>query len=424
MLSSSSTSKRTFRRRILVSLLCLSAGISLVYFWSDICLWRTEANLQQRKNVAAEKWLKRSRWFSRGVDQRTCLLQLRVARRSGDFREVERLLNQASKVGVPRKELERERWLAMAQTNQFEAMQSHWNDLLKDARDDEPEIARAHYTWAMIYHNHELAKWTLELWHQDYPNDPEPLILTGRYHQSMTSWESSERAYRAALDVAPENADCQLSLAKVLQIRLKTDEAIPLFQKYLRQRPNDASAQQGLAESLATRGEVDKAIQTFQEGLKSHPDNLMLLKSCGELMLSSGDAAGAAVLLEKAYKMVPEHANLANSLARAWKASGRAAEAEPLFAFVAESQPKLLEMGAMEKQLRDQPNNLELRMKIAEIVARFVSRRDAIRWYENLLLIAPKYKPAHEELVKLYQSLGEDKLAMRHATGFEQDAKP
>lgn len=395
----------------------------MVYFWSDLCLWRAEANLTRRNQIAAENWLKRSRWFSQGLDQRTCLLQLRVARRSGHFREVERLLNQASKVGVHRKELERERWLAMAQTNQFDAMQSHWNDLLNDARDDEPEIARAHYAWAMIYHNHDLAKWTLELWHQDYPKDPEPMLLLGRYYQSMTSWESSEKAYREALSIAPENEECQLSLAKVLQIRLKTDEAIPLFQKYLRQHPNDATAIRGLAESLATRGEVEKAIQMLQEALKTHPDDFMIQKSCGELMLSKGDTVGAAAILEKAYQTVPEHANLANSLARAWKACGRTAEAEPLFAFVAESQPKLLEMGAMEKQLRDQPNNLELRMKIAEIVARFVSRRDAVRWYENLLLIAPNYKPAHQELVKLYQSLGEDKLAMRHADGLEQDSK-
>ena len=395
----------------------------MVYFWSDFCLWRTEANLTRRNHIAAENWLKRSRWFRPGLDQRTCLLQLRVARRSGNFREVERLLNQASKLGVARKELERERWLAMAQTNQYDAMQSHWNDLLKDARDDEPEIARAHYTWAMIYHNHDLAKWTLELWHQDYPKDPEPMLLLGRYYQSMTSWESSEKAYREALSIAPENEECQLSLAKVLQIRLKTDEAIPMFQKYLRQHPNDAAAVRGLAESLATRGEVDKAIQMLQDTLKIHPDDFMIQKSCGELMLSKGDTVGAAAILEKAYRLIPEHANLANSLARAWKACGRAAEAEPLFAFVAESQPKLIEMGAMEKQLRDQPNNLELRMKIAEIVARFVSRRDAVRWYENLLLIAPNYKPAHQELVKLYQSLGEDKLAMRHANGLEQDSK-
>ena len=161
----------------------------------------------------------------------------------------------------------------------------------------------------------------------------------------------------------------------------------------------------------------------LQEAMKSHPDDFMLQKSCGELLLSSGDAVSAAAILERAYQTIPEHANLANSLARAWKASGRAAEAEPLFAFVAESQPKLVEMASLEKELRNQPDNLELRMRIAAIVARFVSRRDAIRWYENLLMIAPKYKPAHEELVKLYRSLGEEKLARLHSDEPDQDSR-
>ena len=75
------------------------------------------------------------------------------------------------------------------------------------------------------------------------------------------------------------------------------------------------------------------------------------------------------------------------------------------------------------RELLDTAVDTSKRSLNAEIVARFVSRRDAVRWYENLLLIAPNYKPAHQELVKLYQSLGEDKLAMRHANGLEQDSK-
>ena len=137
----------------------------------------------------------------------------------------------------------------------------------------------------------------------------------------------------------------------------------------------------------------------------------MLEKACGELLLSAGKSAESVTLLEKAYRAVPEHANLANSLARALKASGRAAEAEPLFAFVTESQPQLTELANLEKQLQGDQNNLELRMKIAAIVAKYVSRRDAIRWYENLLAISPKHKGAHQELVILYRSLGDETQA-------------
>jgi tetratricopeptide (TPR) repeat protein len=404
-----------------ILLACLAGVLMLlVYFWNDVCLWRAEANLTKRNHAAAANWVKRSLWLGSELDSRTCLLQLRIARRLGDFREVEAKLKQAEVVGVPRADIQRERWLAMAQTNQFEAMQSHWNELLQNARDDEPEIARAHYTWAVLHHNHDLAKRTLDLWHQDYPRDPEPLMLTGRFYQSKVDWGAAEKAYRQAFAVAPNNDEVRLALANALQVRLNTNEAIPLYQKYLSTHPDDLKAVRGLAESLATSGDVEAAIRLLQDTLKKHPDDFWLQKSCGELLLSSGDATAAAAVLEKAYQSVPEHANLANSLARALKASGRGGEAEPLFAFVAESQPQIAEMANLEKELHRDQNNLELRMKIAAIVAKYISRRDAIRWYENLLMIAPKYRPAHQELVDLYRSLGEEKQAESHSNYLEQ----
>ena len=424
VLVSSLLSNPTVGRRFLISFAGLIASLTLfIYFWGDLCRWRSLVKLSERDHSAAARWIQRSMWFSSNPAPGTYLLQLKIARRTGDFREVERLLHEASKAGVPRKEIQRERWLAMAQTNQFEAMQSHWDELLKDARDDEPEIARAHYAWAMLYHNHDLAKWTLELWHEDYPQDPEPLVLLGRYCQSMFNWEGAEKAYRDALAIAPNNDECQMLLAKALQVRLNTTEAIPLFENYLRRHPDDLTAVRGLAESLATRGDYAEAIRIFQEALQKDPNDALLQKSYGELLLSSGDAVAAVAVLEKAHHTIPEHANLANSFAKALKACGRSSEAEPLFAFVAESQPKLVEMANLEKQLRDQPGNLELRMKIAAIVAKFVSRRDAIRWYENLLSVAPKYKPAHQELADLYRALGEEKLARLHLLELEQESR-
>jgi tetratricopeptide (TPR) repeat protein len=126
--------------------------------------------------------------------------------------------------------------------------------------------------------------------------------------------------------------------------------------------------------------------------------------------------------LETAFRTIPEHANLAYSLARALKACGRATEAEPLFAFVTESRPQLDLVINLEKQLQTEPGNLELRMKIASITAKYVSRRDAIQWYLNLLQVVPNYIPAHEALADLYQQLGEDKLAEFHAQQMRSDS--
>jgi tetratricopeptide (TPR) repeat protein len=294
--------------------------------------------------------------------------------------------------------------------------------LLSDPRDDGPEIARAYYAWSMLHHDLSGAEKTLKLWHEDYPRDAEPLALLGRFYEALLNWERAEDAYRRALDLAPGNDGYQMSLANALQVRLKTNEAIPLYEDYLRRHPDDAVALQGLAQCMATNGDLEAAVRLLRKALQKNPDDLGTQKACGEVLLSAGDAAAAVAVLEKAYRAVPEHANLAYSLARALKECGRGAEAEPLFAFVAESRPQLDQMLALEKQLRREPENLELRMKIAAITAKYVSRGDAIRWYDTLLKIAPEYGPAHEALADLYRLTGDADLAERHA-GFARQGK-
>ena len=403
------------RVQLIVRLVFLVSVIGLVlYFWSDFCLWRADANLSKRNHESAANWVDRRFWINTETDPRTCLLQLRIARRRGDFREVERQLTEAAQLGVPKAKIERERLLATVQTNQFGQMERRWGELLNAPGDDGPEIARAYYTWNILDHNLKQAEKTLKLWHADYPRDAEPLALTGRFYQSIENWEGAEDAFRQAFALAPENSEYQLSLAKVLQIRLKTKDAIPLYQNYLRKHRDNLVAIQGLAECAAVNGDLKTSIQLLQGAMKQNPDDFATQKAYGETLLAAGDAPAAVSVLEKAYRTMPEHANLAYSLARGLKACGRTSEADPLFAFVAESRPQLDQMIKLEKQLQTHPKNLELRMQIASITAKYVSRRDAIRWYENLLQVSPNYVSAHEVLADLYRQLGDEKLAQAH----------
>ena len=134
---------------------------------------------------------------------------------------------------------------------------------------------------------------------------------------------------------------------------------------------------------------MESAVQLLRRAAEKNPDDATIQKAYGELLLSSGSSADAAGVLEKAYQATPENANLANVLARAWKACGRKSDAEPLLAFVAESRPELDQLLVIEKELRANPNNLELRMKVAAITAKYVSRHDGIRWYQQVVRFRP-----------------------------------
>jgi tetratricopeptide (TPR) repeat protein len=396
----------------------------LLCSWSDFCLWRADAVLNRRDHDAAATWVARSQWLSRGTDAQTSLLQLRIARRRRDFREVRRHLQEAAQMGAPPREIERQRLLFLAQSGQYREMQHHWAQLLSDQRDDGPEIAHAYYNWSMLNHHLSQAERTLKLWHEDYPRDVEPLALLGRYYEAQVNWEAAEDAYRRALTLAPASDEHRLSLAKALQNRLKSKEAVPLYEDYLRRHPDDATALAGLAQCAATNGDLATALDLLRRADQASPDDVVVQKAYGEMLLSAGDAFTAVVVLQRAHRAVPENANLANALARSLKGCGRIDEAEPLFTFVAESRPQLEKLNHLEKQLRREPDNLELRMEIASITANYVSRRDAMRWYQALLQVAPDYDPAHQALAELRRLTGDPPIATDQADALPRELQP
>jgi tetratricopeptide (TPR) repeat protein len=261
----------------------------------------------------------------------------------------------------------------------------------------------------------DLVPQILDLWHRDYPKDVEPLALAGRYFQMLEDWDEAEKAYRSALSLEPENDDLRLSLGKALKSLLKTKDAISLFQDYLSRHPDDLEAIRGLANCYSTAGDLDGAIQMLRKAHQKYPEDFETQKLFGEMLFASGEPTAAVEVLERAHRAVEEDAGLAYQLAGALKACGRVSDAEPLFAFVSEARPYMDVKFKMEKELLRQPRDLELRMKIAEITAKYISRRDAIRWYLTVLQLSPNFLPAHQSLAELYRQLGDEKLAEYHA---------
>jgi predicted Zn-dependent protease len=401
------------RRQIGYVGLLLVPLLAIGWFWSDFCLWRAEANLVLRKHAAAEQWIDRSRW-GRENTARSCLARLRLARRTGRFQDVERLLRQAQKCDLPDAVLQREQWLALAQTQQFDQVSSHWSELLSDPRDDEPEIARAFVVWASSRHLIDDALRVLALWEQDYPDDPEPFALQGQIEAALNHSEGSIAAYRKALALAPGNNNYRLGLATALQNRLQLDEAAQLFQECVERMPDNSSAVRGLANTCASQGKFDKALPMLVESLKRFPDDLGLQQTLGELYLAQGESAAAVPYLERVHAAHPENADLAYSLARALKAVHRDAEADQLFDFVTESREPLGSLKSLEERLAQHPDDRVLLFQIAQIAAKYKSRQEAIRWLEKLLLIDPQYRPAHEALSDLYRLTGDPEKSGRH----------
>ncbi len=412
--------RRSLSRRWLGVSLAIVAVLLFGWFWSDFCLWSAHGNLVLRKNAAAEQWLDRSRW-GRPIPARSCLLQLRLARRLGRYHEVESLLRQAQRSGVSDVEIQREQWLAMAQTQKFDQVSPHWSELLSDPRDDEPEIAKAFVIWASSHQYIDEAFRVVSLWEQDCPDDPESFALHGQLGMAMNQEQIAVDCYRKALALAPGNDDYRMALAEALKKRLELDEAAALFQDCIQRQPDRVAALRGLGLVYAAKGETEKSISVFKNALKRFPDDLDLHQALGEVYLAKGNDAAAVPYLERIYEAQPENADLAYSLAQGFKAVKREQDAARLFEFVAESRKPLSQLKTLEEQLAQNPKDMDLRLQIASIAAKYKSRTEAIRWLEKLLLISPNHRQALEQLSELRRVTEELEKSARHPQA-ESDA--
>lgn len=395
--------ERLRRKRPVLFGALLAVVVAAAFFWSDFCLWRAEAAFVLRNDPAAERWVRCGAWGCRN-DARLCLLQLKLARRRQRYQDVQQLLHQAQKRGVPAAEILREQWLAMAQTQQFDEVSHHWPELLSDPRDDEPEIGKAFVIWASSRHLINEANHVLELWQKDYPRDPEPLGLQGQLALAMNHDEGAVIAYRKAVSLAPNSVGYRIGLATALLNRLELNEAATHFHQCLQTEPDNLPAIRGLAQVYTSQGELDRALVLLKEARKRFPDDLGLQQTLGEVYLAQGNSVEALPFLERIHQVRPEDAEIAYNLAKALKSLGHDSDAAPLFEFVSESREPLGQLKSLEEQYRNNPKNVDLLLQIAQISAKYKSRVEAIRWLEKLLLIAPGNRAAQDMLRQLKQT--------------------
>jgi len=109
----------------------------------EVALWRGAANIESRNHTAALTWLQTA--GAVGADRAELdYLKARCYRRLGELKKVEHHLTRARDAGWDMKQLEREQWLALAQSNQWGQMSDHWADLFEHAGSDGPEISQAY----------------------------------------------------------------------------------------------------------------------------------------------------------------------------------------------------------------------------------------------------------------------------------------
>ncbi len=150
--------------------------------------------------------------------------------------------------------------------------------------------------------------------------------------------------FRKAVEINPKSQEAALGLARSLAKDGKLAEAEPVYRQIAETTPETLLE---LATLLEGAGRAPEAAEIYAK----FPNNAAARERAGEILLESGKAAESIPQLEAAVQQSPTAANRF-ALAMAYNVTKQYDKAEPLFAAA----------------LKDEPNNLTLRMTYARVL--------------------------------------------------------
>ncbi len=407
----SETSKRTRRWTWL-----FLAGVLLSSSWwltCEIAIWRAFVCLEAREHSAALSWLTLASRLRSGSAE-THYLLARTHRRLRQFEAVTRHLERSLALGYSSRLLEREQWLAQAQTGQFAAMKSHWSDLFANAGSDGPEISKAFVTGTLAQLRLRDATKVLDAWQADFPDDPDQYFLRGQLAFVQLDHAAAAIQFRQTIQRQSSHDEARFLLATCLMNIGEIAEAAAQLERVLQRQPDHVDAEVALASCFAKLDRLDEARQRLQTVMKHSPKHVGALLEFGNLELAAKHSVEALPVLRRAAELKPEDREVIYSLAKALQATGANEEAHQKFAFVDEATKALLRLKILSNRLLKEPDNLDLRFEIAQITWSYQSRAEGAKWWLSLLEIEPRHVATHQALAEHFRRTNDLERAARH----------
>lgn len=386
---------------------------------AEVSLWRAQAAIDSREHVSAGRWLTVARVVVPipliGADLgEFYFLSARLNRRLEKFDRVSDELRKARSHGWDVAAVEREQWIALAQTGRFDRVASHIADLLTDAGSDGPEICEAYVAWLLSRFKLASAHRVIDVWQQDFPESGEPYFQRGRIHTVTKNWTAAVEQYSEALQRDPHRTDVRLMRAKAQIQLVRYSEAAADLEAVLRAEPEHIEARIVHTQCLSNLGQADAACRLLEAVVDEHPESSEALSLLGRIEQKQGNQEAALAALEKAVSIRPIDSDARYALGKTLRAQGRDAEAKAHFDFVAESTRALLKLGQLTEKLVQKPDDVELRFEVGRLTWEWRSRDVGEQWLRSVLDYDAKHVGTHKVLAEHYLVLGDQERAAHH----------
>ncbi|HVA46667.1 MAG TPA: tetratricopeptide repeat protein [Pirellulales bacterium] len=349
-------------------------------------------------------------------------------REAGHIDEVRTHLEQAMKLGWPKKEVRFQLTLLAFQAGDREAELELRKMLLRPLPDD---TARQIYTSLTLGYLAEYrmsdAMLVLDYWVRWQPQLAYPRLLRAEIFELTQQALKQEEEYQTVLEIEPANYAAHLGLGHVLQAKHDSKHALEHFRFCHQQWSADPAAMSGIAACLKHEGRLDEAKQVLTEMLEANrlppPQRAAALSALAEFAEQQQDLPLAVKLLAEAVALDDHNSQLHYRLGVCLAKTGRKKEAKRSTERAHELEQLAQRQSELELDLVTRPQDAELRYELGEVLQKSGYPKASAAMMLSALRWNPLHPGAHQALVKYYEELGREDLAKMHRAELGQDRR-
>lgn len=332
------------------------------------------------------------------------LAAARLARRGNELDKFALQIKHAQYLGAPAERIDREWWLASAQSGQLNSVKDKLGILMETAGEDGPQVCEAFALGYMRMRDFNSALALLNAWATDYPSDARPHAWIGSIHSELQANAQAEKAFREALRIDKAHPRAAQGLGTLLLDLKRPSEAVPYFQMALKDPSVGPEASVGLASSLQALSNTVEASAVLQSALERFPNSHSILGAAADALIKEGDYAAAEKLLAPDIQAGSKRRELRYFYAIALRGIGRVDDAKPHFDYAAEANEKISDANRIIVEVSQRPQDTELRFRIGDAHLRYGNTEDGLMWLNSVLELAPQHSATHAALAEFYQS--------------------
>jgi Flp pilus assembly protein TadD len=243
------------------------------------------------------------------------------------------------------------------------------------------------------------------------PSDAEYLRQRITVYEHLKRREQAYADTRRLLELDPTDSELRSSAMNRAYDAGLYAEAEQHCRAVLQERPKDRRLRIMLSNIRKFRGDDDEAGTILDELLREDANDLSALLARGILYDETGHPDLAVPMLRKAFDGNPNGRRTAGThLAMALSKIGKQEEADRVMA----EANRLRDVAISNEAIKSQPDNLELKVRLAEELLRDGNSADGVGLLEAVLKQSPNYAPAHLALATHYDKHGQTELAAKH----------